>query len=108
MSSFYLRFSTPVVAVSAILAMTACSPAPDAPVEVTNGSGSAQQPASSAPTDSLGLGIDLQNLDASVRPQDDFYRYVNGGWVDRTTIPADRSRWGSFDELREAAEQHVL
>lgn len=108
MSSFYLRFSTPVVAVSAILAITACSPAPDTPVEVTNGSGSAQQPASSASTDSLGLGIDLQNLDASVRPQDDFYRYVNGGWVDRTTIPADRSRWGSFDELREAAEQHVL
>ncbi len=47
------------------------------------------------------LGIDTSNFDRSVRPQDDFYRFVNGRWVDRTEIPADRSSWGSFLELRE-------
>lgn len=56
----------------------------------------------------LGLGVDLANMDRSVRPQDDFFRFVNGGWLASNEIPADRSRWGSFDALNEAAEQNVL
>lgn len=60
------------------------------------------------PGPQLGSGIALAELDHDVRPQDDFYRHVNGGWLERTAIPADRSRWGSFDELRERSEQQVL
>ncbi len=48
-----------------------------------------------------GLGIDTMNFDRSVRPQDDFFRFVNGGWLKRTEIPADASNWGAFSELRE-------
>src|SRR5260221_6830649 len=48
-----------------------------------------------------GLGIDTTNSDRSVRPQDDFFRFVNGGWLKRTEIPADASNWGAFNELRE-------
>lgn len=55
-----------------------------------------------------GLGINPDNMDRSARPQDDFYRFVNGGWDDSTEIPEDRSRWGSFDELNETADQRVL
>jgi putative endopeptidase len=51
------------------------------------------------------LGVDTTNFDRSVRPQDDFYRFVNGTWLEETEIPADRSRYGTFDELREASEQ---
>jgi putative endopeptidase len=69
---------------------------------------STQQTAATPASATLGLGVELQNMDTNVRPQDDFYRYVNGGWDDRTQIPEDRSRWGSFDELRETAEQRVL
>ena len=47
------------------------------------------------------LGIDTANFDRSVRPQDDFFRFVNGGWLKRTEIPADASNWGAFSELRE-------
>jgi predicted metalloendopeptidase len=49
----------------------------------------------------LASGIDTSNFDHSVRPQDDFYRYVNGGWLKRAQIPADASSWGAFQELRE-------
>ena len=42
-------------------------------------------------------------MDTTVRPQDDFFLYVNGSWLKNATIPADKSRWGSFDELRERA-----
>lgn len=52
-------------------------------------------------------GIDPQDMDPETRPQDDFYQFVNGGWHARTDIPADRPRWGTFDELRERAEEHV-
>lgn len=53
------------------------------------------------------LGIDTTNFDRSVRPQDDFYRYVNGAWLERTEIPADRSNYGSFTELAEEAEESL-
>ena len=51
----------------------------------------------------LSSGIDIRNMDTSVRPQDDFYAYANGAWLKNTAILADKSRWGSFDELRETA-----
>jgi putative endopeptidase len=47
------------------------------------------------------LGIDTTSFDRSVRPQDDFFHFVNGGWLRRTPIPDDAARWGSFDELAE-------
>jgi predicted metalloendopeptidase len=49
-------------------------------------------------------GIDLKTLDTAVRPQDDFYGYVNGIWVRNTEIPADKSTWGTYIELREIAQ----
>jgi putative endopeptidase len=49
------------------------------------------------------LGFDTTNFDRSVRPQDDFFRYVNGGWLKTAQIPADASSWGSFNELREGS-----
>ncbi len=49
------------------------------------------------------LGIDTTNFDRSVRPQDDFFRFVNGGWLKRTEIPSDASSWGAFNELREGS-----
>jgi putative endopeptidase len=42
-------------------------------------------------------GIETQYIDSGVRPQDDLYRFVNGKWLDRTEIPADKARVGSFD-----------
>ncbi len=52
-------------------------------------------------------GINLAYMDTLVKPGDDFFRYVNGVWVDNTEIPADRTRWGSFDELRKSTDQDV-
>lgn len=49
-------------------------------------------------------GIAVTDLDPAVRPQDDLYRHVNGRWLDRTEIPADKARWGSFSQLAEEAE----
>ncbi|HSC69080.1 MAG TPA: M13 family metallopeptidase [Cellvibrio sp.] len=56
----------------------------------------------------LGSGIELANMDTSVAAQQDFFRYINGKWVDNTSIPADKARWGSFDALNENAEKQVL
>jgi putative endopeptidase len=45
--------------------------------------------------------LDPKNMDTSVKPQDDFYLYANGGWLQRNPVPPEYSRWGSFDELTE-------
>ncbi|WP_298395581.1 M13 family metallopeptidase [Flavobacterium sp.] len=53
-------------------------------------------------------GINLDLMDKSVKPGDDFFRFVNGSWFDKTEIPADRTRWGSFDELRQNTDKDAL
>lgn len=52
--------------------------------------------------------INLDYMDTDVRPQDDFYNFVNGNWMKTTEIPSDRARWGSFDELRENTDMVTL
>ncbi len=46
-------------------------------------------------------GIDQQYVNTATRAQDDFYKHVNGLWIQKTEIPADKSSWGSFAQLRE-------
>ena len=66
-------------------------------------------PAESAATKSTDKGpigenppaFDVNNMDTSVKPQDDFYTYANGGWLKKTPIPPEESRWGSFNQLIE-------
>ena len=53
-------------------------------------------------------GIIMHYMDTTVHPGDDFFRYVNGGWLDANEIPDDRSRWGSFDELNKSTNNQVL
>src|SRR5437016_3691621 len=60
----------------------------------------AQQPA-------LKSGIEPGNIDAAVRPQDDFYLHINGGWIAKTEMPADKARYGAFEELADRAEADV-
>lgn len=54
------------------------------------------------------LGINIDLMDKSQKPQDDFYNYVNGTWMKKVEIPSDRVRWGSFDELREKTDLKAL
>lgn len=53
-------------------------------------------------------GINLAYMDTTVSPRDDFFRYVNGRWVDSTEIPADQTSWGSFIELRKKTDSSAL
>ncbi|MBF6641560.1 M13 family metallopeptidase [Flavobacterium sp. J49] len=53
-------------------------------------------------------GIDLSLMDKSVKPNDNFFNFVNGTWIKNTEIPADRTRWGSFDELRQKTDTDAL
>ncbi|HWG77038.1 MAG TPA: M13-type metalloendopeptidase [Steroidobacteraceae bacterium] len=61
----------------------------------------ADVPTDKVPDTALVSGIATQHFDASVRPQDDFYRYINGKWLDTTQIPADKGSYGSFVKLQD-------
>ncbi|WP_309066140.1 M13 family metallopeptidase [Microbacterium sp.] len=58
-------------------------------------------------TDVLPSGLAVSEFSSDIRPQDDLYRHVNGAWLDRTEIPDDKARWGSFHLLAEQAEKDV-
>ena len=51
--------------------------------------------------------LDLKAIDPSVRPQDDFFEYVNGSWLKTVEIPADQLGWGSFYELADRTRKNL-
>lgn len=52
-------------------------------------------------------GIERANMDTTVRPQDDFYRHVNGTWLAKTELPAEKPSYGAFTQLADAAEVQI-
>lgn len=80
--------------------------AEDAPAKNANNKGADTKKIKA--TNKLSSGLELQWLDKSVRPQDDFFQFVSGKWLAQTEIPADRARFGSFDQLRELSEKRSL
>lgn len=53
------------------------------------------------------FGVDLAGLDKQTKAGNDFYTYAGGRWLKENPIPADRSRWGMFDALREESDANV-
>lgn len=53
-------------------------------------------------------GINLSYLNRDIDPADDFYSFVNGGWMETVEIPEDRSSWGSFHELSKETDKKIL
>ena len=88
---------------SLIAGLTACN---DKPAQVSAPE-TAKTATAAAVTKALGSGIEFENFDKSVRPQDDFYKYVNGTWLKKSEIPADRTSIGAFYDLREKSRDDV-
>jgi putative endopeptidase len=98
----FSQFTTSLV--GGLLAVGCASTPKEAPVEpVVPAKAAATTPA--APT--LKSGIETQWFDASVRAQDDFFRHVNGKWLDQTKIPADKSNYSSFTHLADEARKNI-
>ena len=55
----------------------------------------------------LKSGIDVTNLNQTVKPGDDFYQYACGGWMKKNPLPAAYSRFGSFDQLQEDNNKRI-
>ena len=68
-----------------------------------SGAACAQEEAPAAPVS----GIDIRAVDKAVRPQDDFYNYVNGAWAAETEIPADKSRLSMFSVLNDRTQEQL-
>src|SRR4029079_5730560 len=78
---------------AAMALLVACSKAPPPP---------AAPPPPKAAYGSF--GVDLTAMDTSVKPGDDFYRYVNGKWLDSFQMPADRAGYGTGTVVFEKTE----
>lgn len=97
------------------LVLSACGPAEEpaesATAQVAANDASAP-PATTAPAADKSArigewGIDVAEVSDTVAPGDDFFGYVNEGWLQRSEIPAGFSRFGAFTELSLEAEDRV-
>ena len=95
------RWSLPL---AFVLTLAACAGSPKA---TEPPAASAAEPAAAAPAPAIKSGLRVENFDKSVRPQDDLYRFVNGAWLAKTEIPADKSNYGTFAILQDGAEQNL-
>ena len=86
---------------ASIIALTAAVPAIAALI------GQQQEETRIAATRMGNWGIDVADMDKSVKPGDDFFRYVSGNWAKNTPIPADRSAYGSFHLLADLSEARL-
>jgi predicted metalloendopeptidase len=72
--------------------------------------GASDVPASAAAPSTIAgaqSGVDAAAIDASVRPQDDFFRYSQGKWLKDVEIPSDRSSWGAFNVAQDNVETQI-
>jgi len=75
---------------------TQLAPAPAIPASTAS-----VDAATKPPVENNSSSFDPKNMDTSIKPQDDFYLYANGGWIKRNPIPPEFARWGSFNALAE-------
>jgi len=84
--------------------LAACS----GPQQPESGAAAPAAPAPVAPVaPPLVSGIDVASMDKATRAQEDFYKYVNGTWLEKTEIPADRPSFGTFDKLADDATENL-
>ncbi len=79
------------------------SPPPSTDATVKSAATPAASPVAKPAPENGTWGVNLANLDAGVRPGDDFFAYVNGGWVRRAGIPADKAEVGGLASLQDEA-----
>jgi putative endopeptidase len=59
------------------------------------------QPLMAADATTPNHGIEVKQMDLSVKPCEDFYKFANGTWLANNPIPADRASWGAGSEVQE-------
>src|SRR5690554_2926466 len=93
------KVSTIALSVALVLGVAACSPQQSEQQTNTAQTEQTQQ--------QLTSGLRLDAFNTEVRPQDDLFQFVNGTWYNETEMPADKSRIGSFLELRERNQERL-
>jgi putative endopeptidase len=89
-----------ILAFAGIIALNSCA------------SKTTAEPEAKQPTENVKViaenGLDFTAFDKLIRPQDDFYNFVNGTWMKTAKIPADKSTWGSFNKLAEDTDNNSM
>jgi putative endopeptidase len=101
------RFSQFGLTLSMGFTLSACASDPEPKPDPAPQEEPSAAPAAEETQPVLSSGIAMENFDKSVKPQEEFYEYVNGTWLKTFEIPADKSNYGSFTKLADEAEENL-
>jgi predicted metalloendopeptidase len=104
-----------LLSTATLLVLSACAdaPPPASPAPVAASAAKPAEPSATAAPKYAGkpklgaFGVDTSGMDTSVKPGADFYKYAGGKWMKENQIPADKTKWGMFDALREESDANV-
>jgi len=106
-----MKSTSSVIALAAasVFLVAGCADGGDrTPTSASAAAARAEPKAAKSSAPELGAwGVDLTAVDESVKPGDDFFRYVNGNWLKTFEIPSDFTNYGSFTVLFERSETRV-
>lgn len=92
-----------LLALGIAFALSACSPQ-----NSTSSNNKSSTATEAQQEQALSSGIIKANMDLSVNPGDDFFKYVNGKWLETVEIPADKASYGAFRILRDESQEDVM
>ncbi|MBS1572934.1 MAG: M13 family metallopeptidase [Bacteroidetes bacterium] len=103
------KLTASILMVASILSISSCisihnNGQPGKPGQPGQKGGDVSTNSNNGTNNKVDEGLNLSYMDTTVRPQDDFYDYVNGGWMKTAVIPSDKATWGSFNGLREEVD----
>ncbi len=107
MKSLQIRALLLGAASAALLAACAGSKEASPPPAAIAQAAQAPKPPPRPPAALGSFGVDLAGRDTAVKAGDNFFEYAGGSWTKANPVPADRSSWGMFAQLRESADANV-
>jgi putative endopeptidase len=102
-----MKYKLLAASITASLLLMGCNPSNTSSSTSTTSSSSSESLTAPQKAEIGSFGVDLSARDTSVKPGDDFFMYASGTWYNTYELPADKTRYGAFNQLADRSQEQV-